>query len=132
MAKKAAKQGKSGQTGAKETPVRSKGKRFAETEDLAQWIEGAMPKATVVLKPSGAMFQAGTKIFAFTRPEGVAMKLPEARIAQLMESRDASFLVMGTKTMREWALLRYNKPGEFMQDRKLFEEAMSFVASLKK
>jgi hypothetical protein len=132
MAKKAVKKGVHQRKDAEQTRPRSKGKRFAETEDLAQWIEGAMPKASVVRKPSGAMFQTGTKIFAFTRPEGVAMKLPEERIARLVESRDASFLVMGTKTMREWVLVRYSKPGEFMQDGKLFEEAMEFVASLKK
>jgi hypothetical protein len=99
---------------------------------LAAWVEGILPEASVVRKPSGAMFQIGTKIFAFTRPEGVAMKLPEARIAQLVEIRDASFLVMGTKTMREWVLLRYSSPGDYMKDRKLFGEALNFVASLKK
>jgi hypothetical protein len=96
---------------------------------LAEWVQGILPQASVVRKPSGAMFQAGTKIFAFTRPEGVALKLPETRIAQLVEIRDASFLVMGTKTMREWVLLRYNSPDEFKKDEKLFGEAMTFVAS---
>ena len=76
------------------------------------------------------MYQAGSKIFAFTRPEGVALKLPESRIQNLVESRDASFLVMGTKTMREWVLVRYSSPGEYLRDGKLFEEAMKFVASL--
>jgi hypothetical protein len=130
MAKKVAK--KTTLKGNNTERSRSKAQPFAETEALAEWIEGVLPKASVVRKPSGAMFQTGTKIFAFTRPEGVAMKLPEARIAQLVESRDASFLVMGTKTMREWVLVRYSKPGEFMRDGKLFEEAMKFVASLKK
>ena len=85
---------------------------------LAAWVEGILPQASVVRKPSGAMFQIGTKIFAFTRPEGVAMKLPEARIAQLVEIRDASFLVMGTKTMREWVLLRYSSPERLSERRK--------------
>jgi len=116
----------------KQSRERSKGKPFAETEALTEWIEDGMPKATVVRKPSGALFQTGTKIFAFTRPEGVALKLPEERIANLVQSRDAASLVMGTKTMREWVLVRYSSPGEFMKDRKLFEEAMKFVASLKK
>ncbi|HET6206741.1 MAG TPA: hypothetical protein VFD98_08030 [Terracidiphilus sp.] len=115
----------------KDTP-RSKAKRFAETDALAEWIESVLPKTTVVRKPSGAMFQTGTKIFAFTRPDGVAMKLPEKRIVELVESRDASFLVMGTKTMREWVLVRYTRPGEYVKDGKLFNEAMKFVASLKK
>jgi hypothetical protein len=99
---------------------------------LAEWVERILPQASVVRKPSGAMFQIGTKIFAFTRPEGVAMKLQEARIAKLVEIRDASFLVMGSKTMREWVLLRYSSPGEFTKDEKLFGEALNYVASLKK
>jgi hypothetical protein len=101
-------------------------------DELAAWVEGILPQASVVRKPSGAMFQIGTKIFAFTRPEGVAMKLPEIRIARLTEIRDASFLVMGTKTMREWVLLRYSGPGDYLKDAKLFGEAMDFVASMKK
>jgi hypothetical protein len=106
--------------------------RVVPIDALAAWVEGILPQASVVRKPSGAMFQIGTKIFAFTRPEGVAMKLPEARIAQLVEIRDASFLVMGTKTMREWVLLRYSSPGDYLKDGKLFGEALNFVASLKK
>lgn len=106
--------------------------RIVPIEVLAEWVEGILPQASVVRKPSGAMFQAGAKIFAFTRPEGVALKLPEARIAQLVESRDASFLVMGKKTMREWVLLRYTGPGDYLQDGKVFAEAMEFVASLEK
>lgn len=102
-------------------------------DELSEWVLSILPKAVVVRKPSGAMYQAGTKIFAFTRPDGVAMKLPEDRVAQLVDSRaDASFLVMGTKTMREWLMLRYTAPGDYRKDGKLFDEAMKFVASLKK
>src|ERR1700757_5283917 len=106
--------------------------KVVSIDELAAWVEGILPKASVVRKPSGAMFQIGTKIFAFTRPEGVALKLPETRIAKLVEIRDASFLVMGTKTMREWVLLRYSSLGDYLADAKLFGEAMNFVASLKK
>jgi hypothetical protein len=102
-------------------------------DEMSEWVEGILPHAVVVRKPSGAMYQAGTKIFAFTRPDGIAMKLPEERVAALVENREnASFLVMGTKTMREWLMLRYNSPSDYRKDGKLFEEAMKFVASLKK
>ena len=102
-------------------------------DELSDWMTGILPKAVVVRKPSGAMYQAGTKIFAFTRPDGIAMKLPEERVENLVDSReDASFLVMGTKTMREWVMLRYTSPGDYRNDGNLFEEAMRFVASLKK
>ena len=112
--------------------VKTGKQRIVPIDELSEWIEGILPQATVVRKPSGAMYQIGAKIFAFTRPEGVAMKLPEERIARLVETRDASFLVMGTKTMREWVLLRYSTPGDYLKDGKLFEEALNFVASLKK
>ena len=102
-------------------------------DEVSEWIKGILPKAVIVRKPSGAMYQAGTKIFAFTRPDGVAMKLPEDRVASIVDSRaDASFLVMGTKTMREWLMLRYAGPADYRKDGKLFAEAMTFVASLKK
>ena len=101
-------------------------------DELSEWVRGILPRAVIVRKPSGAMYQAGTKIFALTRPGGVAMKLPEERVGCLVESRDdASFLVMGTKTMREWLMLRYSSPGDYRKDAKLFAEAMQFVASLK-
>jgi len=61
------------------------------------------------------------------------MKLPEERVRSLVESRyDASFLVMGTKTMREWLMLRYTSPGDYRKDAKLFEAAMQFVEALEK
>jgi len=121
---------------AKGTPKKAKkaGKQqILPIDELSEWIEGILPKAVVVRKPSGAMYQAGTKIFAFTRPDGIAMKLPEDRVAHLVDHReDASFLVMGTKTMREWLMLRYTNPSDYREDGKLFEEAMNFVASLNK
>ena len=102
-------------------------------DELSDWVKGILPKTVVARKPSGAMYQAGTKIFAFTRPDGIAMKLPEERVRNLVDRReDAAFLVMGTKTMREWLMLRYSSPGDYRKDGKLFEEAMNFVASLKK
>jgi hypothetical protein len=101
--------------------------------ELSEWVGGILPQTVIVRKPSGAMYQAGTRIYAFTRPDGIAMKLPKERVGDLVDSRaDASFLVMGTKTMREWLMLRYAVPSDYRKDGKLFEEAMKFVASLKK
>src|SRR5262249_11640863 len=83
-------------------------------DEVSHWMSGILPKAVVVRNPSGAMYQAGTKIFAFTRPDGIAMKLPEDRVAAVVDRReDASFLVMGTKTMREWLMLRYTSPSDY-------------------
>jgi len=119
----------------RKTAKTSKGTASTEVIDpheLADWIEGVLPKATAQHNKTGVMFMIRGKVVAFTRPGGVALKLPESRITKLIETRDASFLVMGTKTMREWVLIRYTSPGEYQTDRKLFEEAMKFVASVEK
>ena len=114
------------------SPTKAPKKQFIAIDKLSEWIEGILPHAVIVRKASGAMYQAGTKIFAFTRPDGIAMKLPKERVGELVETRaDASFLVMGTKTMREWLMLRYAAPSDYRQDGKLFQEAMKFVASSK-
>ena len=87
--------------------------------------------ATVQEKEGGgASFRVGKKIFAFTRPEGIAMKLPEARIRALMAHRNAEFLTMGQRTLREWMLLRVER-SVTNEDRALLREAMEFVAGKK-
>lgn len=94
---------------------------------LADW-----PQVSIHSKFGNASFQTGAKVFAFTRPEGIAMKLPESRIRALVEKRHAEFLVMGKRTMREWMLLRVPETGRFSdQGFKLLREAKEFVAALK-
>ena len=130
MAKSAGSRGVSSAPPKAKKPARE---QILPIDEVSEWMSGILPKAVVVRKPSGAMYQAGTKIFAFTRPDGMAMKLPEERVAALVDTReDASFLVMGTKTMREWLMLRYTSPRDYRKDGKLFAEAMNFVESLKK
>lgn len=107
-------------------------KLVVDPKELAVWMEGILPQATPQHQKSGVMFMTGGTVFAFTRPAGIAMKLPEARIREIMETRDASFLVMGTKTMREWVLVEYRGPADYRKDGKLLEEAMKFAASSKK
>jgi hypothetical protein len=69
------------------------------------------------------------KIFAFTRSdESAALKLPEARIAELVAGNaEIGPLTMGKRTMREWVVIPeiaapYNL--------KLLKEAMAYVATL--
>jgi hypothetical protein len=131
MARKNAKSAKPQQKKATKTS-KSAAAPVIDPHELADWMKGTLPKATAQHNKTGVMFMIGGKVVAFTRPGGIAMKLPEARIAELIESRDASFLVMGTKTMREWVLMQYASPGDYLKDGKLFEEAMRFVASVEK
>ncbi len=111
---------------------RTSNPRAVEPQALADWVHSILPTATVQRKMNGVSCMIGGKVFAFTRPEGVTLKLPEARVEELIDSRDAGFLVMGKKAMREWVVLRYGSPGEFLQDGKIFAEAMKFVESLEK
>jgi hypothetical protein len=98
---------------------------------LTPMLEG-QPGVTVQEKFHHSSYLVREKVFAFTRPEGVVLKLPEARIRELMETRHAAPLVMGKRVMREWVVLREGAPASFRKDKKLFLEAMAFVASLAK
>lgn len=57
----------------------------------------AWPEVAIRRNVRGASFVVGRKFFAFTRPEGLAMKLPENRIRALVEAGEAQFLKMGEK-----------------------------------
>ncbi len=132
MVRKSAKSAKPQQKKAKKTGKSAAAAPVVDPHELADWMKGILPKATAQHNKTGVMFTIGGKVVAFTRPAGIALKLPEARIRELIETRDASFLVMGTKTMREWVLMHYASPGDYLKDGRLFEEAMRFVASVEK
>jgi hypothetical protein len=68
------------------------------------------------------------KIFAFTRSdESAALKLPEARIAELIVDGEMQHLTMGKRTMREWIVVpNIIVPGNLP----LLLEAKAYVASL--
>ena len=61
------------------------------------------------------------KVFAYTRTEGLVLKLPRARIDELEAAGEASRLVMGKKRMTEWAVFAGLR-GE------LLEESIRFVS----
>jgi hypothetical protein len=68
------------------------------------------------------------RIFAFARPdESGALKLPEARIEELVADGEIRHLVMGSRTMREWVVIPdIAAPG----NHGLLLEAKAYVASL--
>jgi len=58
------------------------------------------------------------------------MKLPEPRIRRLMAERDVTFLKMGKRTMREWALVKLAPTAEIQNEHlELLREAMRFASS---
>jgi hypothetical protein len=88
-----------------------------------------LPGVTVRSRPGHASFHVSKKVFAFTRPEGVAMKLPKEKIAELAGNRNVSMLVMGKRVMKEWVVVAHKNPGAYKKDLELFKISASFVAS---
>jgi hypothetical protein len=92
--------------------------------DLARRISGS----TAGLERGHGCLMIDNKIFAFTRPdESGALKLPEARIAELLEGGEVRNLVMGQRVMREWVVIPDITAPENL---KLLLEAKAYVASL--
>jgi hypothetical protein len=73
-------------------------------------------------------FTVGKKVFAFTRNQGLALKLPAARIEALIAAGKADFLVMGKRRMKEWAYLERARPADFKKAAGLLREARDFAA----
>ena len=95
---------------------------------MVQLLATKLPESTLLWKLHHASFLVGKKVFAFTRPNGVVLKLPQAKIADVLGTRDASLLVMGKRTMREWVLVRDIGADPEDKDLELFRDAMAFVA----
>ncbi len=83
--------------------------------------------AEVALKFGNASFSVGGKVFAFTRPNGLVLKLPPDVLKQVVEQREAAPLVMGQRVMREWVLLRLDGPEQYAEELELLRIAMGFV-----
>jgi hypothetical protein len=102
-----------------------------ELDEYVSSLVSKLPKTTVTPKFGHINFTVGKKVFGFTRPEGVVLKLPQEKAAELVKSKKAILLVMGKKTMKEWVVLRHAKPSDFRKDLDLFKQSLAFV-SLKK
>jgi hypothetical protein len=108
------------------------GKAKVASEELravADVVLASVRGSNVSWKFHNASFDVGGKVFAFTRPGGMAMKLPEARIRQLVDDDGAANLVMGKRTMREWVVVPADDTASLLP---LLKEAAAFVTSLQK
>lgn len=94
--------------------------------DLAKRISGC----TLGVDMGHGCLMIDNKIFAFTRAdESGALKLPEARITELVNDGEIRHLIMGKRTMREWVVVPdIAAPGNLP----LLFEAKAYVASLPK
>ncbi len=99
-------------------------------QQLAADLAGKISGSTAGLQSGHGCLMIDDRIFAFTRPdESAALKLPEARIAELVADDEICHLVMGKRTMREWVVVpNIAAPGNLG----LLLEAKAYVASLPK
>ena len=74
-------------------------------------------------------FIAGKKVFLFPSKDGVVLKLPEHRIQELIAKKKAIFLVMGKRTMKEWAVLKVATPAAARRHLALYKESRDFVVA---
>ncbi len=95
----------------------------------ARAFAGRVLKGVEVQEKFGnASFSVGGKVFAFTRPEGLVLKLPAEVLARVIAEREAAPLVMGKRVMKEWVLLRLHDGAEgYRGELELMRVAMGFV-----
>jgi hypothetical protein len=95
------------------------------TEALMSMVGGlAGVKVKVMVRGTRSNYTVGGKIFAFTRKDGVVLKLSAERVKELEETRGAAALVMGKRTMKEWVVVPYADAKALRKDLKLVKEAM--------
>jgi hypothetical protein len=95
---------------------------------LVRLLEG-LPGVSLKKSATHASFLIGRKVFGFSRPLAFVLKLPKHRIEQLVTDRRASFLVMGKRTMQEWALIARKDTREDAKNLALMKESIAFVSS---
>lgn len=90
---------------------------------------GSLPQVNIGKHINNTNFLVGKKVFAFIKGDSVAIKLPKAKIQELVDKKSASPLVMGKRVMKEWAVIRHEEAEEYIKDLALFQESIAFVAS---
>ena len=84
--------------------------------------------AEVTGKFGNTSFSIGGKVFAFTRPDGLVLKLNPDELVRVMKTRRAAPLVMGKRTMREWVHLHLPHADAYRDELPLLYAAMRYVA----
>ncbi len=74
-------------------------------------------------------YKVNGKVFAFVGGNGVAIKLPAARVQELIAAHDAMkpFEVADGIVWREWVSIDRPQSDDYAQDIDLFEESVQFV-----
>ncbi len=100
-----------------------------ELREVLAAMLAKMPRVVIGKKLNSMNFTVGKKVFAFTKGDGVVMKLPPETVRKLVDAGAATLLIMGKRVMKEWVVIRHPNPNDFKKDLGLFKEAMAFVAA---
>jgi hypothetical protein len=75
-------------------------------------------------------YKVNGKIFAFVGSKGVAIKLPAARVQDLIDGKVMKpFEVAEGNIWREWLSIQREHSNDFENEIALFEESLEFVAN---
>ncbi|MBL8018686.1 MAG: hypothetical protein JNM27_03395 [Leptospirales bacterium] len=104
--------------------------KSTEVEVVLTEMLGSLATVVVQKKKNKTTFFTGEKVFSFTRKDGgVILKLPNALIEEYRKKRKASYLVMGKKQMKEWAVFRFENEKALRKDLPIFKKAIGFVSA---
>jgi len=76
-------------------------------------------------------FKTGSKVFLFVGGDGIAIKLPEGRVAELVSANDNMRIfepVDGT-VWKSWVSIERIDAEDYRDDLPLFEESIQFVSA---
>jgi hypothetical protein len=112
---------------AKKSSRSPKENKPSELDAFLTGLVGKLPGVAVGQKFGHVNFTVKKKVFAFSRPDGVAMKLPQETADALVSKKKAGRLVMGKRVMKEWILLKHPKTADYKGNLGLFKESIAFV-----
>jgi hypothetical protein len=87
-----------------------------------------LPEVTVGKHINNTNFLSGKKVVGFIKNNGLVIKLPRERVAELVDKKYAKLLVMGKRVMQEWVVIEHTNPEDYKRDIELFKEAVAFVS----
>jgi hypothetical protein len=76
---------------------------------------------------SHTTFLVGKKVFGYTKKDDLVLKLPAPTAKKLVNSKNATFLTMGKRTMSEWVVIEHPKSSQFNSLKPLLEESIEYT-----
>jgi hypothetical protein len=64
--------------------------------------------------------------------EGVCVKVPEKRVAELLKMDGINPFVARNRKMREWVLIVRENSEDYLKDKNIFEESVEYVSEIAK